>query len=149
MVSTRLILTTLWLFLVCSVSWSCLPCDLVTCEPLHLWQCDDYRQRILDPKCGCCPVCPKKELERCGGETNDQCETGLICRYRSGNILGIHKTGMCEPGTWCKQLLHRIHFLHALLHHIILLFGLLLIASQCSVLRGCGHNYYALSCHGI
>ncbi|XP_064389553.1 spondin-1-like isoform X2 [Halichondria panicea] len=97
MVSTRLILTTLWLFLVCPVSWSCLPCDLVTCEPLHLWQCDDYRQRILDPKCGCCPVCPKKELERCGGETNDQCETGLICRYRSGNILGIHKTGMCEP----------------------------------------------------
>ncbi len=99
MVLARLILATVWLCLVCPVSWSCLPCDLVTCGPLYPRQCN-YREPILDPKCGCCPVCsPERVLvqKRCGGET-DQCETGLICRYRPGNVLGIQKTGMCEPG---------------------------------------------------
>lgn len=72
----------------------CPPCEFISCKPVY---CSEELQ-TLDPVCGCCPVCVSDELGRCGGSSNVQCDSGLVCKYRLGNVMGEDRTGVCESG---------------------------------------------------
>lgn len=73
-------------------SFSC-ECNPRKCPRANCTQAD------LDP-CTCCPVCVKREGERCGGQSGVEgtCGNGLKCALRPGSVFGWERAGVCEPG---------------------------------------------------